>query len=114
MTRKELQEFKTILEAEQAGIGQTLVQNRRNIGVETSADVLEEVCYTAVRELALANLSRYSSLLRNIRAALGRIQDDTFGVCARCETTISLKRLKAVPWTSLCLGRFGGRFGDRP
>jgi len=43
MTREELQEFKTILETEQAGIYQTLVQNRRNIGIETSADILEGI-----------------------------------------------------------------------
>ena len=73
MTREQLQEFKKILEAEQAGTGRTLLQNRQDIGIEKSADVLEEVSYTADSELAMANLSRYSGLLRypRLSPALG-------------------------------------------
>jgi DnaK suppressor protein len=103
VTREQLQEFKAILEAEQAGTRRTLLQNRQDIGIENSADALEEISYTAGRELAMANLSRYSGVLRNVRAALGRIEDGAFGICLRCETMIGLKRLKAIPWTPLCI-----------
>jgi hypothetical protein len=61
VTREQLQGFKKILEAEQAGTRRTLLQNRRNIGIEKSADEWEEISYTADRELAMANLSRYSA-----------------------------------------------------
>ena len=103
MTREQLQEFKTILEAEQTSAGRALLQNRRNIGIEKSADILEEISYTADRELAVANLCRSSGLLRNIRAALVRIEHEAFGTCLCCGAAIGLMRLKAVPWTPLCI-----------
>jgi RNA polymerase-binding transcription factor DksA len=79
--REQLPEFKKILEAEQAGAGWALLQNRQNVGIEKIADVLEEIWHTADRELPTANLLRYSVLLRNIRAALVRIRDDALGTC---------------------------------
>lgn len=103
MTREQLQEFKAILEAELAGTSRTLLQNRQDIGIENSADALEEISYTAGRELAMENLSRYSGILHNIRAALVRIEGGAFGICLCCDTTIALKRLRAVPWTPLCI-----------
>lgn len=103
MTREQLLEFRTILEEEQAGTGRTLRQNRQYIVIDKSADVLEEISYTADRELAMARLSRHSGLLRDIRAALVRIENDEFGICICCETKIGLRRLRAVPWTPLCI-----------
>jgi DnaK suppressor protein len=41
--------------------------------------------------------------LRNVRAALARIDEGTFGVCLHCEEDISIKRLNAVPWAPYCI-----------
>src|ERR1700756_1030682 len=37
-------------------------------------------------------------LLREVQAALRRVQQGTYGVCAACDEPISAKRLEAVPW----------------
>jgi DnaK suppressor protein len=42
-------------------------------------------------------------LLRDIQAALRRIEQSTYGVCAACEEPISTKRLEAVPWAKFCV-----------
>jgi DnaK suppressor protein len=42
-------------------------------------------------------------LLRDIQAALRRIEQSTYGVCAACEEPISAKRLDAVPWAKFCV-----------
>ena len=42
-------------------------------------------------------------LLREIAAALVRIDQDTYGICAECEEPISTKRLDAVPWARYCV-----------
>ncbi len=42
-------------------------------------------------------------LLRAIEEALQRIRKGTFGVCANCGKHIGSARLRAVPWTRLCL-----------
>jgi len=41
--------------------------------------------------------------LRQIKEALQRINDGTYGVCADCEKPISPKRLQAVPWAKYCV-----------
>ena len=52
----------------------------------------------AVRSLELEN-----GWLRQIDAALKRIDDGEFGTCLDCEEPISPKRLAAVPWATYCL-----------
>jgi DnaK suppressor protein len=102
MTKTELNKFKEILENKQAELAHVL-RNREGIAIEKSPDALDEVQNAAERELAIRNLDRESNLLRNVRAALHRIDEGTFGVCAHCEEDISLKRLNAVPWAAYCI-----------
>jgi len=103
MTETELNKFKKILESRQAELEQ-IVRNRDGIIIEKSADALDEVQYAAERELAICNLDRDSSLLRNVRSALRRIEDRSFGICVHCEEDISPRRLAAVPWAPFCIG----------
>ena len=102
MTKTELNKFQEVLENKQAELAQVL-RNREGIVIEKSPDALDEVQNAAERELAIRNLDRESILLRNVRAALHRIDEGTFGVCAHCEEDISLKRLNAVPWAAYCI-----------
>src|SRR5438270_9246096 len=102
MTKSELKKFKEILEAKQSEL-ELLVRNRDGIAIEKSPDALDEVQHAAERELAIRNLDRESNLLRNVRAALRRIDEGNFGVCLHCEEDISPKRLAAVPWTPYCI-----------
>jgi DnaK suppressor protein len=102
MTKTELNKFKKILEAKQEEL-ERVVRNRDAITIEKSADALDEVQHAAERELAIRNLDRESNLLRNVRSALRRIDDGSFGICLHCEEEISPKRIAAVPWTALCI-----------
>jgi DnaK suppressor protein len=102
MTKTELNRFKEILEGKKAEL-ETIVRNRDGIVIEKSADALDEVQYAAERDLAIRNLDRESNVLREVRAALRRIEDDCFGICAHCEEEISPKRLVAVPWAPFCI-----------
>ena len=102
MTKTELNRFKQILEEKQAELAKVL-RNREGITIEKSPDALDEVQNAAERELAIRNLDRESNLLRNVRTALVRIDDGSFGVCLHCEEDISPKRLNAVPWTPYCI-----------
>jgi DnaK suppressor protein len=102
MTKPEMNKFKKILESKQDELEQ-IVRNRDAITIEKSADALDEVQHASERELAIRNLDRESNLLRNVRSALRRIEDGTFGVCMHCEEEISPKRLAAVPWAPYCI-----------
>ena len=102
MTKSELNKYKALLEAKQAELAGGL-RNREGIAIEKTADALDEVQLAGERELAIRNLDRESNLLRNVRTALARISDGSYGVCLHCEEDISPKRLNAVPWTSYCI-----------
>src|SRR6266542_611342 len=102
MTKSELARHKAALEAKLAEISDGL-RNRDEIAIEKTPDALDEVQLAGERELALRNLDRESNLLRNVRSALARMADGSYGICLHCEEDISPKRLNAVPWTSYCI-----------
>jgi DnaK suppressor protein len=102
MTKTEINKYRDILQARQAELSQVL-RNREGIVIEKSPDALDEVQHATERELAIRNLDRESSLLRNVRLALRRMHDGAYGVCVHCEQDISPKRLAAVPWTAYCI-----------
>src|ERR1700678_3220455 len=102
MIKSELNKYRNVLEAKQSELVQ-LVRNRDGIVIEKSADAFDEVQYATERELAIRSLDRDSNLLRNVRAALDRIEEGSFGVCLHCDEDISPKRLAAVPSTAFCI-----------
>ena len=88
MTKAELEKYKNILEAKQAELTGAL-RNRDEIVIEKAPDALDEVQLAGERELAIRNLDRDSNMLRQIRRALARIADGSYGVCLHCEEDIS-------------------------
>lgn len=102
MTRTELNNFRTVLNSKHSEATRTLGR-REGLTIERTPDALDEVQFAAARELSTRNLERESSLLREVRAALDRIDCGSYGVCLHCEEEISQKRLKAMPWATLCI-----------
>jgi DnaK suppressor protein len=102
MTRTELNNFRAVLNTKHTEAARALGK-REGLAIERSPDALDEVQFASARELSTQNLERESSILREVRAALGRIADGSYGVCPQCEEEISQKRLKAVPWATLCI-----------
>jgi len=94
--------FQEVLKSKQAELVRVL-QERGGISIERSADPMDEIQHASERDLAIGNVDRESTMLRNVRAALGRMHDGSFGICLDCESEISAKRLKAVPWASRCI-----------
>ena len=102
MNRTELDKYKAMLEAKQAELSKGL-RNRDEILIEKTPDALDEVQLAGERELAIRNLDREANLLRNVRTALFRINDGSYGVCMHCEEDIKPKRLEAVQWAGFCI-----------
>ena len=55
------------------------------------------------RELAMDLASTEQQVLYQIDEALKRFDEGLYGSCQQCSRTISLSRLRAVPYTSLCI-----------
>lgn len=94
--------FQETLGQKAAELGRVL-RLRDGIAIETSADQMDEVQYASERELAIRTADRDSALLRQVKAALQRLRDGSFGTCIDCERTINPRRLAAVPWASRCI-----------
>jgi DnaK suppressor protein len=102
MTTKELDHFRTTLEAREAEL-ETLLRDREVIAVNLSSDMLDQIQHAQEREMAIGNLERASARLSEVRIALQAIKRGTFGICHDCEEEISMRRLAALPWTTSCL-----------
>ncbi|MGA2148198.1 MAG: TraR/DksA family transcriptional regulator [Bryobacteraceae bacterium] len=94
--------FQEILERKAAELTGVL-RRRDGIAIEKSADQMDEIQYASERDLAIRNVDRDSAMLRELKAALRRIHDGSFGTCMDCESAISPKRLAAVPWAPRCI-----------
>jgi len=75
----------------------------RDLTIETFADPLDEIQQAAELELAIETADRTSAKLAEIRLALDRLADGTYGICADCDEDIAPNRLRAVPWASRCI-----------
>jgi DnaK suppressor protein len=102
MNKHDIDAFGVILKDKLADASRTL-QNRETIMIEKNADQLDEIERAVARDIAIQYLDRESRLLRDVRSALGRIDEGTFGACLHCEEDISRRRLEAMPWAKLCL-----------
>ncbi len=70
---------------------------------ETFPDPTDRAALEADRNFMLRIRDRESKLIKKIKKALQRIEDDAFGICEKCGEDISTKRIKARPVTSLCI-----------
>ena len=102
MTNNEFDCFSDLLKAKQAELARALAL-REGIVIERTADALDEVQFAAARELRTRTLERESGLMRDVRLALDRVADGSYGACLHCEEEIGNKRLNALPWATLCI-----------
>ncbi len=102
MEARELEKYRKALEAKQAELVE-LLRRRDGIAIEKAADALDEVRLAADRELLIHTLDREYLRLKEIRAALARIEDGSYGICLSCEEPIPQKRLDAIPWAAYCV-----------
>jgi DnaK suppressor protein len=102
MTLTELSGFQAMLKTKHVELTR-LMGKRDGIAIERTADALDQVQLAAQRELITRGLDRESKVLRNVRAALARIADGSYGACFQCEEEIGTKRLNAIPWATLCI-----------
>ena len=102
MNKNEMGKFRRMLLAKRTELTPRL-RKRDGIAIEKTPDALDEIQLATEREMMTRNLERGSEVLRDVGAALARIQDGAYGSCLNCEGEIGLRRLNAVPWTPLCI-----------
>ena len=65
-------------------------------------DPIDEVTSSELKATAFAVSTVEAKTLEQVRAALQRIEDGSYGECIDCNREIEPARLEAVPWTPYC------------
>lgn len=102
MSKTQLKSFRETLETKRHEL-MAGGSDRDEIMIENAAEEFDRLQQQLNREVAIRNLDRESKLLKEVRAAIARLDKGTFGICLRCEEEIPEKRLKAVPWAAYCV-----------
>jgi DnaK suppressor protein len=78
-------------------------EGARERGDESVQDVGDESVIDESRDVQFSEAELDRVVLNQVRDALKRIEDGTFGRCVVDGGPIEEKRLKEVPWTPYCL-----------
>ena len=70
---------------------------------ENFPDPTDRASLESDRNFMLRIRDRENKLIKKIKKALDRMENDTFGICEKCGEDITLKRLKARPVTTQCI-----------
>lgn len=107
-----IQALRSALETERDRLTAEIEAYERD-GLESISDVSGENNYrdhiadqgsaTFARELDMTLEVQARESLAQVERALGRMDEGTYGVCARCGATIPVERLEAMPEAELCL-----------
>ncbi len=110
LTAKAKEEIKSALQRERQSLRRnirslddsvrTLADSQALEGVGQLADVASDQAQEEIN-LTLENASRIK--LAEVDAALERLKGEAFGICENCGKPIPIARLRALPWTTLCI-----------
>ena len=104
--------FRDMLVAERervaAAISYLHEENSRSIEDETEEDafdnhIADAATITLSREIDTTLEENSEHVLHAIDAAIARIDEGTFGTCARCGKLIAEERLEAMPYATKCI-----------
>lgn len=70
---------------------------------ENFPDPTDRAALESDRNFMLRIRDRESKLIKKIKKALERIDNNSFGICEKCGEEISIQRLKARPVTTQCI-----------
>ena len=113
LSKEQLKYFRQLLITERAKFLselKSIVQESSKSPREASGDLsgytvhmADMAADTYEREMNVNIASSEQEILYQIDDALKRIDDGTFGACQSCNKSITMSRLKAVPYASLCI-----------
>ena len=105
MNKRDLKRFKAALEKKRDSIIHATGKKAHWENMEDTrhGDFVDQASDDNEVHVNLRLLQIDAKLLRAIEAAIERIEKGTYGICTNCEEEIGLARLKAVPWTSVCI-----------
>jgi DnaK suppressor protein len=80
-----------------------LAGDRESLEIQPMADPIDQVRSSTDRDMAVETLNQQARSIHEIRSALDRIGEGSYGQCERCDEPIPAKRLDALPWARMCV-----------
>ena len=113
LSKEQIKQFRQLLITERAKLAgeiKSIVEDASKSPREASGDLSAYTLHMAdmaadtyERELSMSIVSSEQDILYQIDDALRRLDDGSFGICQQCSQAITMSRLKAVPYASLCI-----------
>ena len=106
MDKKRLEYYKKKLLARREELMKTIARTQeegRTADEDPTVDLADKAANSYTKEFLFGMTSTDRSQLNLIDAALKRIKEDEYGVCANCQEEMQQKRLEAVPWAKHCI-----------
>ncbi|MDP3704215.1 MAG: TraR/DksA C4-type zinc finger protein [Candidatus Omnitrophota bacterium] len=113
LSRQQLKQFRQLLIAERAKVAgeiKSIAKNTAKSPRDASGDLSAYTIHMAdmaadsyEREVSMNIVSSEQEVLYQIDDALKLMDEGAFGVCQQCNKPITMSRLKAVPYASLCI-----------
>jgi DnaK suppressor protein len=102
---KKTEHFKRLLEGRLAETERTITNSEQEIRAISprQADTADQAAAEYDRQTLAHKAAFARQTLQNLRQALERIRQGTFGECSECGNDIEPKRLEAIPWARYCL-----------
>jgi len=82
---------------------ESVLEETGDLAIGAGDHLADSASETFMRELDGGLDENAEHVLAEIDAALGRIEDGTFGTCTVCGRPIGEERLEAVPYATLCI-----------
>jgi DnaK suppressor protein len=106
--KKPFSEFRALLQAQRAQLlGEVrgrIAASGEGLGFANQSKITDDDAIAdAAAAMDVAMVIRESQELQHIEAALARIEDGSYGICADCGDEIARARLKAYPMATRCL-----------
>ena len=101
-TRVPLQARKAMLEARLIELGERLEAIDGELATHHDPDWEEQAVEREGDEVLEATGNVGLTEIAQIRSALARVAEGSYGFCVRCGEEIAEARLNAVPWTPFC------------
>ena len=106
MKKSELTQYEKALLAKKKDIEHSLgpkVALGGSLATDGHGDFADRSAAANEEEISIQLKQTDAKLLRAIEDALARVEGGSYGVCVDCDEEISSARLKAVPWTKVCI-----------
>lgn len=107
-----MEHFRELLERERSRLAHarqavhhdgSLLEETGDLAIGSGDHLADSATETYLRELDGGLEANAGHLLDEIEAALGRIEDGSYGLCVTCGKPIATERLEAVPYAPRCL-----------